>query len=200
MIVYKLATKLSTQILPLLFWIFLLFGFDKVFIAVMTLLCALLHEMGHYIAVLCQKCDTGTPIGRFSGFKIQQKGISSYYQNILIFLGGPLINIGVSALFLPLAFKSRYILYFCFINFATAISNLLPIKGHDGYNAIRELFRMRCIDVGIIILDNVSFFLSVVLTFLSLYMMYYRNEGYWIFGIFLFTVLSEIKERLKTAL
>ena len=57
MIVYKIVSKTYKEILPLLFWVLLLFGFDKAYIAVLTLLVALVHEVGHYIAFLadCQQ-------------------------------------------------------------------------------------------------------------------------------------------------
>ena len=194
---YKLMMKLATEILPLVFWVLLLFGFDKVYMAVITIIAAILHEAGHYTAIKLLKCDTGTPIGHFSGFRIRQKQTTSYSKNILVLLSGPLANLVFSCLLFPFAFKSNYIAVVCLINFATAVSNLLPIRGYDGYTILEELFKSRYFSSGLKALNCISFSLSVTLAFLALYMMYYLNEGYWLFAIFIVNLLSEMSRELK---
>ena len=198
--IYKILSKLSVEILPLFFWVLLLFGFDKAYIAIITLLSAVIHELGHFIAILLLKCDTGMPFGHFSGFLIKQKSITSYRKSIIILLCGPMANIAAFLLLILLSEVSNYFLVAAFINFATAISNLLPIKGHDGYSVLSELFKLKGYETAIKAIEVVSFALCLTATFLSLYMMYYLNAGYWIFGIFIITVLSEMSARLKTTL
>ena len=195
----KLLTKLSNEILPLVFWLLLLFGFDKVYIAVLTILSALIHEIGHYIAIISLKSDTGAPIGHISGFRIRQKSILSYNKTIAILLCGPLFNIALGIIVLPFI-NNRYLMYVCVINFATGLSNLLPIRDHDGYLILSEIFKSKGCSSGLRILLAVSFFFSAITCFFSLYLMYYRNEGYWIFGIFIATLLSEMSKNVKTAI
>lgn len=194
---YKLFTKLVTEILPLLFWILLIFGFDKVYMATLTIISAVIHEAGHYIAIILLKCDTGAPVGHISGFRIRQKQITSYTKNIIIFAAGPFSNFLFTLILLPFVFADRYFLTACIINFATALSNLLPIKGYDGFSILSEFLKSRSCDGGIRLLSAVSFALSAVLLFLSLYMMYFYNEGYWIFGIFLANLMSEMSYKLN---
>ena len=197
MIVYKFVLKLCREILPILFWILVLFGFDKPYIAVLTLLTALLHEVGHYIAFLVLKCDTGMPLGHFSGFRFRQKANTSYAKSILIYGAGAMMNILTSTAVLPFCRGNRYLTVFVLIGYATAVSNLLPIKGYDGYNILADFLRSRGKDTGLRILDGGSFVICVVLTFTALYLMYYRNGGYWIYGMFMLMLLGEISDRLN---
>ncbi len=197
---YKLLSKLTNEILPLMFWILLLFGFDKVYMAIITILSAVLHELGHYIAITALKCDTGAPIGHISGFRIRQRQITSYTKNVIIFACGPLSNFAVATLLFPFSFANKYIFVVCVINFATAISNLLPIKGYDGYSILAEIIKSSNRLIGVRFIEATSFCLCTVLTFLSLYMMYYRNGGYWLFGLFIVNILSEMSHSLKTTL
>ena len=196
MIVYKLLHRLSSEILPIAFWVLLLFGFDKPYIALITLICAVVHELGHYAAILLLKFDTGTPIGHFSGFRIRGKSIISYGKSILVFLGGPIANLIFAGLFLIPALFGGYAFMLFIINIGTAISNLLPIKGYDGYNVLLSLIKKRGFLYGEVWLRRVSFFLCTVFCFLSLYMMYYRDGGYWVFGIFIAMIISEMAESL----
>ena len=197
MIVYKFVLKLCKEILPILFWILVLFGFDKPYIAVLTLLVALLHEVGHYIAFLVLKCDTGMPLGHISGFRFRQKANTSYAKSILIYGSGAAMNFLVSTAVLPLCHGNRYLAVFVLIGYATAVSNLLPIKGYDGYNILADFLGSRGCDTGLRILSWVSFAICVVFTFTALYLMYYRNGGYWVYGMFMLMLLGEISDRLN---
>lgn len=199
MIVYIIVSKIYKEILPLLFWVLLLFGFDKAYIAVLTLLVALVHEVGHYIAFLALKCDTGMPFGHISGFRFKQKANMSYGKSMLVYISGAGMNILVSTAVLPFCRTNPYLSAFSLLGYATAVSNLLPIKGYDGYSLLADFFRSRGSDAGLRILSAVSFAICTVLTFTSLYLMYYRDEGYWIYGMFIFTLLGEISKSLNSS-
>ena len=199
MIVYKFVLKLCKEILPILFWILVLFGFDKPYIAVLTLLIALLHEVGHYMAFLALKCDTGMPFGHISGFRFRQRANTSYAKSLIIYGAGAMMNIFASTAVLPFCRGNQYLTVFVLIGYATAVSNLLPIKGYDGYNILADFLRSRASDAGLRILDGVSFAICAVLTFTALYMMYYRDEGYWIYGMFIFMLLAEISKSLNSS-
>ena len=194
--VYKLLYKLSTEILPIAFWVLLIFGFDKPYIALITLLCAVIHEIGHYTAILLLKCDTGTPIGHFSGFRIKKKNIVSYRKSIIIFLGGPMANFAFGMLFFLPSFFSGYSFWVFAINIGTAFSNLLPIRGYDGYNIMFSIIKNKGLVNAEIWLRRASFLFCTLLSFLSLYLMYYRDGGYWIYGIFTAMMISEMSQAL----
>lgn len=195
--VYKFLLHLGNEILPALFWVLLLFGFDKPYVAIITLLSALLHELGHYAAINATKCDTGAPLGHFSGFRIREKRLNSYMQEILIFASGPANNLAVFFLLLPFFGASGYLTTLGLVNLATALSNLLPIKGYDGYGIIREIFRMRGCDGGVRFLDSLSFALSSLFAIVALYFMYYHDFGYWIYGVFGVIIITEMHKTLK---
>ena len=197
--VKKTLLKLSHEYLPLLFWILLLFGFDKPYIAILTLLCAGIHESGHIAAIVLLKCDTGLPFGHFSGLRIRQNSESSYIKSIIIYALGPGTNFLAALLLFPWIFSNHYIFVFALLNFATAFSNLLPVRSYDGYSILSEIFKMRAMDRALRLLDFLSFTICALFALASLYMMYYRNEGYWMYGLFMVTVLSEISKALKTS-
>ena len=199
MIVYKIVSKIYKEILPLLFWVLLLFGFDKAYIAVLTLLVALVHEVGHYIAFLALKCDTGMPFGHISGFRFRQKANMPYGKSMLIYISGAAMNILVSTVLFPFSRGNAYLSAFVLLGYATAMSNLLPIKGYDGYSILADFFKSRGCDTGLRILSAVSFAICVALTFTSLYLMYYRDEGYWIYGMFMIMLLGEISKSLNSS-
>lgn len=194
---YKMLLHLANELLPMLFWVLLLFGFDKPYIAIITILSALLHETGHYAAILATKCDTGTPVGHFSGFRIRERRVTSYCEEIAILLAGPLANFGVFLLLIPFLARGGYLATFSLINLATAISNLLPIKGYDGHSALREFARMRGWEHFVTVLDSISFILCSLFATVALYLMYRHDAGYWIYGIFMASILSEMRKRLR---
>ena len=196
-ILLKLLIRLANEILPMIFWILVLFGFDKPYVAVLTILAAVLHEIGHFIPIYFLKCDTGTPIGHFSGFRIKEKRLTSYKEEILILASGPLANLLTFLLLLPFISRLVYLRMFAYVNLATAISNLLPIKNYDGYSIGVELSRMYSKEGVTNFLDSLSFLISGTFAFTALYLMYYHDTGYWIFGLFTASMLSEISQRLK---
>ncbi len=183
--------------LSILFWVLIIFGFDTVHIAVLTLICALLHECGHIAVILIlNKRASGIPYGKINGLRISVKDLS-YKEEICVAMGGPMINLGFAILVFMLSSASsfgEYMKIFGFINLMTMTSNLLPIRGYDGYKAIEASVMLITNDPmrGARILSGISFTLSILMCFISLYFMLKIGEGYWIFAIFISTVISDI--------
>lgn len=189
---------LAEGILPLLFWCALLFGFDSPDIAILTVIAALVHELGH-IAVIALTKKEARLSAHISGFRIKA-GSASYRDEILRLLGGPLVNLALFLISIPFAgVLDGYIALFGIVNLLTALSNLLPIEGYDGYGIIKRLLLMHNLHTGERILSAISFSLSVMITFLSLYLLYRFGEGYWIAGIFTVLLLTKIKKLLPTS-
>lgn len=183
---------LSGSILPIVFWVSLIFGFDVPYIAVLTLVCAAVHEIGHSVAISLFKGKKELR-GHSSGFRIRKGGILSYSSEIAILLAGPLVNICIFLLTLPFGNAlSGYVRILGFINLATGISNLLPIEGYDGYGALCMILRSRGVAHLIRLLEAFSFMLSVFITFVALHLIDVFGEGYWIFGLFFFMMLSKL--------
>ena len=182
------------KFLAVTFWSLTLFGFDLVYIGVLTVIAALIHEMGHIAAILIlNKNVSCAPSGRVYGFRIKT-GVLSYKEEIIVSTAGPFINIVFSLLLFS---KSDYLSSFALINLMTAASNLLPIENYDGYKALYATVSLasKREDLAAHVLPKLSFLFSVLICFTSLYLMLAFGEGYWIFAIFLSSLISFMEKR-----
>ena len=191
--VIELLELLSGSVLPIIFWVSLIFGFDAPYIAMLTIIAALLHELGHIVAIgVFVKCDAKIR-GHASGFRIRGNGTISYGREIAIILSGPLVNVALYLICIPLGhIFGNYVKMIGYINLATGVSNLLPIEGHDGYGAIRLFLNKHGWTSCIKALEIFSFSACIALTFSSLHLIDRLGEGYWIFGLFFCTMLSKL--------
>ena len=196
--VFTRFLRFVSGFLPSLFWILIIFGFDESPIALITILAAVIHELGHII-YLKKHTNTKTEIrSTFNGFRIKQNYLASYKSDALLYAAGPFFNI-ISALVIfivpiPLEFRKL----FCIISVATALSNLLPIKGYDGYGIIRSLALKSNKNKKIQqMLDKTSFSLVVFLTFLSLYIVTRIGASHWMACLFMLLLIREVSEKLK---
>jgi hypothetical protein len=106
---------------------------------------------------------------------------------------GLLISILIFALSLPISsFLDGYVCILGLINLATAISNLIPVEGYDGYGILKQILSAKNMIGGIRTLDRVSFVFSVLATFLSLYLIDKADSGYWIFAVFFVMMISKL--------
>ena len=195
-IAFANAIKKCSELLPVFFWALLIFGVDDGDMAVMTIISALIHEAGHIGYISIAKKVRPTLKGVMSGFRIGCVGGLSYDQEIKMYLAGPAVNV-IS--FLLCSFVSRPfgldMSLFAAINLATAISNLLPIKGYDGYGIIRAyITKNEYGEIAIKALSLVSTGLIFILCILSLYFINRFGGGYWIFFVFFFSMLKHFKE------
>ena len=178
------------SILPPLFWGLIIFGFEEPYMAILSIICAIIHECGHIIFMNKSSAVRGV----MSGFRIKSAGVVTYRQKILSYLGGPLANIVLSFALLPF-FTNDYLRMLALLNLATAMSNLLPIEGYDGYGIIITFLEKReCPSIAFSILSCVSGGLILCFTLFSLYLMDRVGGGYWIFAIF-FSFLLKIIDR-----
>ncbi|MBR7117474.1 MAG: hypothetical protein IKC87_07195 [Clostridia bacterium] len=186
---------LAQSVLPIIFWCSLLFGFDSPDIAILTVLSALIHELGHITVIILTKREAKLD-AHVSGFRIRTSS-ASYRDEILQLLGGPFSNILFFLVTIPFFNALEgYIALFGIVNLLTGLSNLVPIEGYDGYGIIKRLLLINNLDIGERVLSAFSFSLSVILTFLSLYLLYRFGEGYWVFGVFIVLLLNKIKKLL----
>ena len=193
-----LTLKRVLAILPAFFWLILIFGFDDVGIALITLLSALLHEVGHIGFLVMKKKVTPTLRGALSGFRIKTSAVLSYDEERAFYFSGPLVNL---VLFVFSSILSLWLgdllSVFAIINLVSALSNLLPIEGYDGYGIIRvTLEKSDSGQTGLKILSLVSISLIFFLCIISLYLINRLNGGYWIFFIFFFAMLKRFRDEL----
>lgn len=186
-----------------LFWICTSLAFDEPRIAILTMLSAVIHELGHLSATL--KLKNGSPLklkAKISGPKLGI-GRLSYGEELFVTLSGPLANLAacIPSLILFLLIKHRFLCEFTVINILTALSNLSPIVGFDGYKILyclvaRSNLSPRFFDL----LYWCSFLLTSILVFLSLYFLLKLGEGYWTFALFFSILITEISKRQNRAI
>lgn len=185
------------RVLILLFWMLISLAFDLAHVAILTGIAALIHELGHIFVISMLTGRSARLTGRISGPKLRINGLG-YREELLVAAGGPAANLFSVTVLLPFLISSPhpYLLEFATVNLLTALSNLLPIQGFDGYKilfclASKSKRALRIQDI----LYTVSFLFSAILALLMLYFMLKLGEGYWGFVLFLSIIISEIKKR-----
>lgn len=196
-IFHRISGFLSSM-LSIVFWLMLIFGFEELSIAIFTVIAAVIHELGHLVYLKLSGADYSLR-GVLSGFRIKPHATMSYKEEMLLFLAGPTANIVcalVLLMFIP--FCPIFFIEFMFINLITALSNLLPIEGYDGYGAIMAFIRQR--EDGEkheSALRGLSCLLIILLCIFSLYFIDRFGGGYWVFGIFLISIVKELSKGLS---
>lgn len=139
---------------------------------IITLLCALLHELGHFFAARsCRATPKRIVIYPFGADMVLPNGLRSYKADIFIALCGPLINIILFVLAIILHFSD----FFCACNLALAFINLMPIRGLDGGTVLENiLLTFLTPKTAERVLWGVTFF---ILFFLYLFSVYFLFSG-----------------------
>lgn len=185
------------RVLPLLFWLLLIFSFDTALFGIMTLLAAIIHELGHF--------SFGLFSGKLSifphptGLRIKSSTVKSYKAEALLIAGGPIFSFLFALIFyLASSFEilKDYFSLFSVINLLTGLSNLMPIDGYDGYK-LCECFlfsHSKNPDKAYRILFYLSFYFTYILLLFSLYLILKIGEGYWIFGVLFSAFILSLKK------
>ena len=126
----KKIAKDIVSFTPYIFIILVIFSFGEVYAAVLTVISAILHEGGHVLAMAT--LGRGFSVsGVMSGLRLKPKSTLSYGEEIFVASAGPAVNL---ILFIIFIFTGGgYLSAFALVNLFTALSNLLPIRGYDGY-------------------------------------------------------------------
>ena len=181
-------------VLSLFFVILIIFSFDEPLYAIMTLLAALIHELGHVLPMLfSKKISLDLPHGQIDGFRILLRNHLSYKEELLVLSLGPLANLFSALIFYLIGlFFGEYYTLFSFFNLITMLSNLLPLGEYDGYKIARCIIQMcgEGADLKIRHLNRISFMLCALLTFFSLYFILKLGSGYWIFSLLVFELIK----------
>ena len=116
-----------------LFLISLLIAFNAPVIASMIVLCLVLHELGHAIALLVLGKTRNRMRISTAGFVMPYRGTLSYKEQIFLALSGPLMNLicaVICLLFIPLG--RLFFISFASVHLLYALSNLIPLPSYDG--------------------------------------------------------------------
>ena len=183
-------------VLPIFFWLFLIFGFDEPSMALWTIIAAVIHESGHIIYIISKKKLRLNIRGVLSGFRIKTAASLSYDEEIRMYLSGPLANLVFFVLFSILScYLYKDFGFAAIINLATALSNLLPIDGYDGYHALMTLIQKH--DFGDRLINALSRISSAIIFLFAVFSLYFidrQNGGYWIFLIFFSSMIKCIRK------
>ena len=74
------AMNKTFVVLPIFFWLFLIFGFDEPSMALWTIIAAVIHESGHIIYIISKKKLRLNIRGVLSGFRIKTNSLLSYKE------------------------------------------------------------------------------------------------------------------------
>lgn len=177
--------ELLSKLLTMIFLVSILYGFDSAAVVHLTLIASFVHECGHILAAKLTRCGTSLPSGRLLGLRIKVDKHASYKQQLAVLLGGPLANILASLLsFLVFGIHSEYMRLFSVLNMTTALSNLMPLDGFDGYRLLMLAAESHNSEALLRITDQVSYVFSAAATVISLYFLYRLDSGYWFFILF----------------
>ena len=192
----KKTFVLFCAVLPSVFWCLVIFGFEDVTAAAATIISALIHEGGHILYIAFRRLPSGGIRGVLSGFRIRTASLASYNDKILTYLAGPAANIAAFFALTPLIPFGDFLALLGVMNLATAISNLLPIEGYDGYGILYTLSEKNEWSNAMKALEAISTFLIFMLAILSLYLIDRYGGGYWLFAIFFSMMIKRIGKGL----
>lgn len=190
--------NLILGILPVIFWCCLIYSFDETVGAGITILAMIIHELGHLVCIFFITGRWEKPKGTFDGLRISEKRCSSYPQQMLQYGSGAVSNL-IAAALMPLCVGlNEYSEIFLTINLATAISNLLPLEGYDGYRLIYAAISY--FDLGFfayLALEIISFLFTAFLALISMFFVYTFGNGYWFMAVFLFATVKKLQKWQK---
>ncbi len=192
--------KFLNRILPLFFWVFMIFSFDSITFGVMTLLAAVIHELGHFAFGIFAGRLTIFP--HPTGLRIKAFSTSSYKTEALLVGGGPIFSLLAAFIFFMLSrlgIFSDYFSLFSAVNLFTGLSNLMPIEGYDGYKICECIFFLysKSTEKAYKTLFLFSFYFTYALMLFALYLILKIGEGYWIFGVMLSSFVLSLKKLIQ---
>ena len=160
-----------------------------------TIICALIHEVGHilYLVLFTSSCHSIKSV--VFGLKIKAVKFLSYKDELLLYLSGPLANLILGFVFWHLSVRDSFFYTMSIINIATAISNLLPIEGYDGYGILRTIIEKH-FPMGLFLrlLSIFSTLLVFLFCILSIYLIDRYGGGYWIFAVFFVQMIKQLQK------
>ena len=188
--------NLLLGILPVVFWLCLLYSFDENVAASITIIAMIIHELGHVFCIFWFTKRWQIPKGAFNGLRLTEENLESYPKQILQYASGAMCNLLAAVCMIPWrSLLGDYANLFIILNVATAVSNLFPIDGYDGYRIMELLIQYLSFDYRAFrALEIFSFLFIFAMCILSLFLVYTFGNGYWAMGIFLFATIKKLQK------
>ena len=183
-------TVLKTKIFvsPLFFAVLtLILLLDKTGVSCLALLFSLLHELGHFLALICEKIHPKNIDVTLFGIHISLPESMSTAEKVPVLMAGFLVNFLLAAIF----FALRKPIFGC-INLIIGIFTALPISATDGGSILKAILEEFVPQKNEKIFKTVSFsFLAVVSVFIVSFAVLTKN--YFLFIALIYMALCAIK-------
>lgn len=190
----KSVLELLLGILPVVFWLCIIYSFDETIAASITIIAMVIHELGHVICIFFFTKRWQIPKGAFNGLRLTEAKVLSYPKQIMQYSAGVLFNLLAAICMIP--WKKTfgdYATLFIILNVATAVSNLFPIEGYDGYRIVELLIEYLALDyIAFRAFEILSFVFIFAMCIFSIFFVYTFGNGYWAMGIFLFASIKKL--------
>ena len=185
------------RFLFLIFLILILYGFDDKGFAHLSLISAAIHETAHVLAGVLTDAKMKLPRAACDGLRLPLDVLkSSCAKELIITAAGPLSNLFCAFFMLS---NGAYLYEFGAISLITALANLIPCHGNDGYRIFKTLLSRRDREGDRFLLFCVSLFNSASVLFFSLFMSYRTGSALWLSSVYLVYTLLELEKVRKAA-
>lgn len=184
---WKKIKKLPICITPFsLCFFLLLLWLEPSGYTLIPMLCALLHEFGHVVALrLCGRKITRLRIYPF-GLDLRCEGIGSYRADLFVHSAGILCNLICCAFAYP-HLEHLGVQVFFASHLLLALLNLFPVENLDGGAMLcAVLCRFLAWDRAYRILRRVSFGSLILLWLLATYLLFFTQENFSLFSMTLY--------------
>lgn len=180
--------KTKFEISPLFFSVLTAFLLmDKSGVAKAAVLFSILHEVGHFLALLCVKTMPQKVVLSLFGIEIKLLGNLSTAGKCLVFAAGFSVNFILSAMFF--AFEKPL---FAYINLAIGIFTALPLSATDGGTILKTLFEEYFQKKGERIFKIVSLCFLVAVSVIFIFAAYLTKNWFLLIAL-VYMVLCAIK-------
>lgn len=165
--------------------IIILISLNKTEFLYSTIIFAILHEIGHLLALKYFKILIEEfKVSLFGGnIKILNNNKIQYYQNAIISFCGPLVNLFFFVLFylLNIFLKNKFINEIYVINLVLAAFNLLPFYNFDGGKILASIL-MNFLQEKTVnyIITITSFIILIPFTYLAVYIFMLDSKNFYL--------------------
>lgn len=165
--------------------IIILISLNKTEFLYSTIIFAILHEIGHLLALKYFKISIEEfKVSLFGGnIKILNNNKIQYYQNAIISFCGPLVNLFFFVLFylLNIFLKNKFINEIYVINLVLAAFNLLPFYNFDGGKILASIL-MNFLQEKTVnyIITITSFIILIPFTYLAVYIFMLDSKNFYL--------------------